>query len=408
MTKAVFANRPDVLVIGGSMAGLCAAITARQAGATVGIVEASPQYMRGGNLRHARNIRLPHEGPTHYSPGIYRGAEFEQEIIEIAEGAGDLELIRTLAVRAADLACWLADQGVVFQTDHLPYSRRTAFFLGGGKAAANALYARVHALGIDVAYECPMTELDMLDLPARAVILCSGAGQAGQGHAFINRGTPFNCGSLADNLIRAGAETGGRSDAAHLVAIDARSPPHDGGIVTRIDGMEVGMMVDQNGQRFADETEVTGPRRFTRWGQLVASLPIPKATLVLDAEGRIKVPVLAFPAMAASTLDVMAGMIDVDATLLRRSAEECGRVKTAPFFAYPVAPGLTFACHALRVDRSTRVKMRDGTVRENLFAAGAIMAACLLNTGYLSGIALTISAVFGRIAGEAAARHALG
>ena len=47
----------DVLVAGGGNAALCAAITARQAGASVLLVESAPRAFRGGNSRHTRNLQ---------------------------------------------------------------------------------------------------------------------------------------------------------------------------------------------------------------------------------------------------------------------------------------------------------------------------------------------------------------
>ncbi|MGF9564417.1 FAD-dependent tricarballylate dehydrogenase TcuA [Neorhizobium sp. JUb45] len=401
-------SKAEVLVVGGGMAGLCAAISAQKAGATVRILEASPRHMRGGNLRHARNIRIPHDGISSYSPGIYPVEEFARELTEVSRGDGDAALIDMLASRAADLGEWLADQGVVFQTKHIPFSRRTAFFLGGGKAATNALYARIEALGIAVSYETPWDIDTLCELPSAAVVLCCGGDQADARQRFINRGTPFNVGAPMEGLIRAGAAVAGVSGAVHLVAVDARSPRHDGGIVTRIDGMQFGMMVDAQGRRFADETAIVGSRRYSIWGQTIAALPVPSATLVLDAGGMAAMPRLAFEPIRAANLGEMAALIEVDFAALSCSARQSGRVRKAPFFAYPVVSGLTFSCHGLRVDTRARVKMGDGSVSKNLFAAGAIMAPAVLHIGYLSGTALTISAVFGRIAGEEAARHALG
>lgn len=372
------------------------------------IAEAAPEIRRGGNLVHARNIRIPHDQPCPASPGIYDPAEFQREMMEIAGPDADPALIGKVASLAGELATWLPRQGVIFQTQHIPFSRRTSFFLGGGKAVANQLYGTARSLGIDIRYDMAVDALDILDPPARAVIVCSGGGQASAGRKFINRGTPHNTGCLMQNLIRAGAVTKGEPDAAHLVAIDARSPAHDGGIVTRMDGMKFGMVVDHAGRRFVDETTISGSRRYTAWGRAIASLTVPRATLILDAEGMRAMPVMAFPPLRAETLTQMATGIGVDAATLLRSAEQCGRVKAPSFFAYPMTPGLTFTCHGLHVDPSARVKMRDGTVRQDLFAAGSVMAAGVLDTGYLSGVALTIAAVFGRIAGEEAARHALG
>jgi len=50
--------------------------------------------------------------------------------------------------------------------------------------------------------------------------------------------------------------------------------------------------------------------------------------------------------------------------------------------------------------------LEDGKPSGNMFAAGEIMAGNVLGKGYLAGIGITIGAVFGRLAGEGAARHA--
>ena len=59
-----FSRTYDVLVIGGGNAALCAAVTAREAGASVLLLEHAPKAMRGGNSRHTRNFRAMHEAPT--------------------------------------------------------------------------------------------------------------------------------------------------------------------------------------------------------------------------------------------------------------------------------------------------------------------------------------------------------
>ena len=48
----------DVAIAGGGNAALCAALTARESGASVAIFECAPQEYRGGNSRHTRNMRV--------------------------------------------------------------------------------------------------------------------------------------------------------------------------------------------------------------------------------------------------------------------------------------------------------------------------------------------------------------
>ena len=78
-----------------------------------------------------------------------------------------------------------------------------------------------------------------------------------------------------------------------------------------------------------------------------------------------------------------------------------------PFCAYPLRPGITFTYLGVRVNAEARVLMRNGQAAENIHAAGEIMAGNILRRGYVAGVGMTIGTVFGRIAGEGAARLAL-
>ena len=69
-------------------------------------------------------------------------------------------------------------------------------------------------------------------------------------------------------------------------------------------------------------------------------------------------------------------------------------------------PGITFTYLGIRVNRQARMLMQDGRPSANMFAAGEIMAGNVLGQGYAAGIGMTIGSVFGRIAGQEAARHA--
>jgi len=82
------------------------------------------------------------------------------------------------------------------------------------------------------------------------------------------------------------------------------------------------------------------------------------------------------------------------------------RIETAPFYAYPVRPGITFTYLGTRVNKDARMIMLDGKPAVNMFAAGEIMAGNVLGRGYAAGIGMTIGSVFGRIAGREAAANA--
>jgi tricarballylate dehydrogenase len=82
-------------------------------------------------------------------------------------------------------------------------------------------------------------------------------------------------------------------------------------------------------------------------------------------------------------------------------------IDTPPFIGYPLRPGITFTYLGVKVDEDARVHREGGAPMRNLFAAGEIMAGSILGKGYLAGFGMAIGTVFGRIAGEQAARAAL-
>jgi tricarballylate dehydrogenase len=70
----------DVLVIGGGNAALAAALSARETGASVLVLEGAPKEFRGGNSRHTRNLRCMHDAPTKVMTDAYSEDEFYNDI----------------------------------------------------------------------------------------------------------------------------------------------------------------------------------------------------------------------------------------------------------------------------------------------------------------------------------------
>jgi len=425
---AVVSANPGVLVIGGGLAALCAAISARQCQASVAMVEQAPRELRGGNTRHSRNFRICHDAPSPLFPDCYGEADFLADMVRASDNACDADLAQVLIDRSSAIPAWLEDNGATFQTANIPYSRKTAFFLGGGKALVNSLYATAETLGVDIRYETEVTNLRLdgrVDLVSggetqtvrpRAVVACCGGYQANRewlrrewgdaAQSLINRGTVFAQGAVLRSLLDQGVAAVGKPGACHLVAVDARSPADDSGIVTRVDGMEFGVVVDRDGRRFVDETTISGPSRYSTWGQLVARRADQAAVMILDSIGIRKIRPSVIPPLQARSATELADILGMPASNLDCSMRESQRLVNAPFHAFPMRPGVSFTCHGVKVDSQARLVMTDGAVCENLFAAGMIMAPNVLGTGYLAGAAMTVGAVFGKIAGEGAARHA--
>jgi tricarballylate dehydrogenase len=460
----------DVLVIGGGNAALCAALTAREAGARVRLLEAAPRAWRGGNSMHTRNIRCMHDAPQDVLTEAYPEEEFWQDLLKVTGGRTSEPLARLVIRQSHHVRGWMRRHGVHFQpslSGTLHLSRTNAFFMGGGKALVNAYYRSAEALGVQVQYDSPVQGIELdgggrfvaarlesgAVLPARACVVASGGfesnrawlreawGRNARGEwpadAFLVRGTRFNQGVLLKDLLAQGADAVGDATQAHMVAIDARAPLYDGGICTRVDAVSLGIMVNREGLRFYDEGEDFWPKRYAIWGRLVAQQPGQVAHCVIDAKARGRFMPPVFRGEEADTLAQLARQLGlpVDALLdtVRRFNAACreGRfdhavlddchtdglqppkthwarpIDTPPFTGYTLKPGVTFTYLGLQVDARAAVQF-GGAASTNLFAAGEVMAGNVLGQGYTAGVGMTIGTVFGRIAGASAARAALG
>jgi tricarballylate dehydrogenase len=456
----------DVLIAGGGNAALCAAITARQAGASVLLVESAPKAFRGGNSRHTRNLRAMHDQPNDVLIDAYNEDEYWDDLLRVTGGNTDEALARMTIRASSGLFPWMKAAGVRFQpslTGTLNLGRTNAFFLGGGKALVNAYYLTAARLGVDILYDSEVISLNMDDgsvrsidityrgfpetVHARCVVASSGGFQANLewmreywGDAvdnFVIRGTPYNRGRVLKNLLGQGVASIGDPTQCHAVALDARAPKFDGGITTRLDSVPFSVVVNRNGDRFYDEGEDVWPKRYAIWGRLIAQQPGQIAYSICDAKAYPLFMPSVFPAIKADTLEALATKMKLDPTKIRETVEAFNKavkpgqvfdnlkldgnategltpnktnwaraIDKPPFYGYPLRPGITFTYLGVRVNEKAQVLMDNGQPAGNLFASGEIMSGNILGRGYLAGFGMTIGTVFGRIAGQEAARRA--
>ncbi len=457
-----FPEKVDVLVIGGGNAALCAAISAREAGADVLLLEHAHKAMRGGNSRHTRNLRAMHSAPTVTLTGSYSEEEYWQDLLRVTEGATNEPLARIMIRKSAELQDWLGERGVRFQPalrGTLGLARTNAFFLGGGKALVNALYRTAAELGIKIIYDTEVRELDIEDgvfrsakvvsrgfvheIKADAVVVASGGFQANidwlkeawgdAAENFIIRGTPYNRGRMLKDLMTKGIETVGEPTQCHAVAIDARAPKFDGGIVTRLDCVCFSIVVNEHGQRFYDEGEDFWPKRYAIWGRLVAAQPNQIGYAIIDAKVIDNFMPSVFPPIKGDTITELAELVGLDPQALEKTLvefndavkpgaynpnalDDCRTqdiqppkthwalpLDTPPYYAYPLRPGITFTYLGVKVNEKAQAILKDGSPAKNIYAAGEAMAGNILGKGYCAGTGMSIGAVFGRIAGKEAA-----
>lgn len=455
-------DKYDVIVVGGGNAGLNAAITVADAGAKVLLLEVAPKNQRGGNSRHVRNFRCSHDAPLGVLPESYNHDQFRQDIIQVTEGNTDLNLLDLLVTSSSDCYLWLEKLGVRFQkalSGTLQLNKSNAFYLGGGTALLNTLYAVAETKGIEIIYEAKIKDIVIknksfesiilnenesdLSIEASSLILASGGFQANKewlediwgakAKNFIVRGSSYDRGEILRIMMSSDADVVGDEDQCHAIAVDARSPEYDGGIVTRIDCITHGIVINKHGERFYDEGEDIWPKRYAIWGRLIAMQEDQIAYAIIDSKMLNQfVPTVLDP-IVGNTIEEVANQISVDSERLNQTLHNfnasiskthydhskldgCStenivpiksnwarKIDTPPYYAYPLKPGITFTYMGLKVDSQARVQF-NGKASENIFAAGEIMAGNILGRGYVAGIGMTIGTVFGRLAGQ----HAYG
>lgn len=455
----------DVLVIGGGNAALCAAISAKENGADVLILESSPKAWRGGNSQHTRNLRSMHYGPTDVLTDTYSEDEFFEDIYKVTKGQTNEEFARYVIKNTPEVVKWAKSHGVRFQSSFggtLQLGRTNAFFLGGGKSLVNSYYREAKKMGIKILYEHEAKSLNIqnnkiisvevedkqngqnLTFKPKACVIASGGFESNleklreawgePAKNFLIRGTKFNQGKMLFALQDAGAKIIGDPTQGHMVAIDARAPKYDGGIASRVDCVSLGIVVNKNAKRFYNEGEDFWPKRYAIWGRLVASQPDQIGYSITDVKVLKRYMPPLFEPIVANSLDELADKIGLDKTVLKDTISEFNAhvvsgnfdhtvlddchtngleidkthwaqaIDTPPFYCYPLRPGVTFTYLGVKVTKEAAVVMQNDEVCENLFAAGEIMAGNILSQGYCAGFGMSIGSVFGRIAGREAAK----
>jgi tricarballylate dehydrogenase len=451
-----------VAIVGGGNAALCAAMAASDEGAEVMVFERAPRDFRGGNTRHTRNLRALHQQADAYVTGPYPLDEFKADLAGVTEEEGLRPLAELTIIESEAIVPWMEAHGARWQAPlkgTLGLARTNHFFLGGGKSLLNGYYRYAESAGVSIAYDATVEGLPLEGnrcsglqirgadgssrrVEADAVVVAAGGFEANRewlarywgaaAETLIVRGTRYNDGKVLRLLMDADALTVGPPMGAHAIAVDARAPAYDGGIITRLDAIPIGIVVNANGDRFNDEGEDVWPKRYATWGRLVAEQPSQIAHVIFDAKVAGETIPGLYPPIQATGIEDLAVQLGLDGGRLAATVEDFNRhcvpgrfdlsdldechtrdleppkshwarpIDTPPYFAYPMRPGITFTYMGVRVDECSRIQRADGPF-DNLFAAGEIMSGNVLTRGYLAGFGMTIGSVWGRIAGREAA-----
>jgi len=439
---------PIVVIAGAGMAGICAAAAAAESGARVVVVEKAEQV--GGTARLS--------GGLVWTDGTY-------EDFRARNPRGDADLGRVLVDRYQDTVAWLAAGGTEFgpRMTGLFGSGVGQRILPDMPTFFGQMEQRVRRAGAEVRYGTAVhdvvldasgtleavrlrTPLGFETQPADALVLATGGFAANPemltryvgryADRLHLRAHPLNTGDGIDAGLRAGAATSRAMHGfyGHLLPAPPLEPqPARLVELTQYYSIHA-LLVNRDGKRFVDETE--GDELSA---QALAAQPDALGFLLVDhglSTEVIAPAVEGFPeterlavieelggrVLRASTLDELARQIDAaggngwrTVQTLAEYNEVVGvhperlpvrrRIRRRPlveppFVAVPVTPGITMTQGGLKIDTAARVLDRRGAPIPGLFAAGSDGGG-VYHENYAGG--LSMSSVFGRIAGTGAA-----
>jgi tricarballylate dehydrogenase len=330
----------DVVVVGAGNAALSAALSAREHGASVVVLERAPEDESGGNSRFtAGAIRTVYNGVedlkklipdltaeeiarTDY--GTYTREQFYDDLGRITQYRSDPDLAEMMIERSLETLIWLRGKGVKF----LPAYGRQAFKVGdktrfwggltveawgGGPGLVAAEHDAARRNGIDILYGTRALSLLLderrvlgvhvrrggrsFDIAAKAVVLACGGFEAnaewrtrylGPGWDLAKvRGTRFNTGDGIRMALEAGAMPWGNWSGCHAVAWD-RNAPEFGDLAVgdnfQKHSYPFGLIVNVTGRRFVDEGADFRNYTYAKYGRVILDQPAQTAWQVFDAK----------------------------------------------------------------------------------------------------------------------------
>ena len=328
----------DVIVVGAGNAGLVAALSAREQGADVLVLERAPLEERGGNSAFtAGAFRCVYDGVDDLRKampdltdeeiartdfGSYTAEQFFDDMGRVTEYRTDPELCELLVTRSRDTILWMRGKGVRFQ----PIYGRQAFQVngkfkfwggltieawGGGPGLVQALSDRCQRENVAILHEARALSLvhdddgvggvrarvsgKTIELKSRAVVLAAGGFQAntewrtrylGPGWDLARvRGTRFNTGDGLRMALDIGAMPWGNWSGCHAVGWDLNAPPF--GDLSVGDGFQkhsypFGIMLNAKGERFVDEGADFRNYTYAKYGRVILDQPHQFAWQVFD------------------------------------------------------------------------------------------------------------------------------
>src|SRR5437868_14248188 len=340
MRGEMASSQADVIVVGAGNAAFCAALAAREQGASVLMLEAAPEEESGGNSRFtAGSVRVVYNGvddikalvpdltPQEIAEtdfGTYTADQFFDDMARVTQNRADPDLVELLVTKSFDTFCWMRDKGIRF----IPIYGRQAFKIegkfkfwggltveavGGGPGLIKMLTDAATKRGIEIRYRTRALSLlydgvrvsgvrirhDGVEseLRSKSVVLACGGFESnsewrtrylGPGWDIAKvRGTRYNTGDGIRMALEIGAQPYGQWSGCHSVSWERYAPDFgelDRPIIASRNGYPFSIMVNADGRRFVDEGADFRNYTYAKYGRVVLEQPGSYAWHVFDSQ----------------------------------------------------------------------------------------------------------------------------
>ena len=448
----------DVVVLGGGIAGLSAAITAAENGAKVTLVEKLDRV--GGSTVVSGGILYATGSPINKDVDNDVDALVDYWMMR-SENTADENMLKIAAEKSGATVQQLMDWGVLFSTTIAPTGTSTAMrghYASNENAAGAAtdgvdfivpLLKKAEESGITILLSTEATELLVKDnavvgvkansdeknytINAKSVVIATGgydlSSEMMKEHSPEMAGTwavssPGNTGDGIKMAEAVGAATEYTGGVIGFKIIDITKHYIEGSNLLGWLGL---LGVTNDGVRFGNESadypvfctslieaKEAGAEKFYLITDSTVEMFAGLAEMAVASNLGFKADTIEDLAAAANiNVENLKSTLDTyNAHAVAGEADEYGKtglvpVGTAPFYAVEIKPATLGTIGGLQINETAQVLNTEGNPISGLYAAGEVANSHFFYKEYpASGSSISISATFGIIAGEQAASNA--